>query len=463
MKYEKYLIKKEKLDLLSSLKLLDKKIINEKLKEYGLKKLEELRDYIIEEFEICLDMSKDDKFTQMYFLRLLDYENTDLMSVYDQDIEDLFVFVYRNGKDYSYYIPTEIKTIIKSMLKEMLSEEQVNLQNAANTPIIKNLRGLLNSLVVKDLKHIGKLFLINRLSHKTKKELVDIIYNALTNENKLSEVIERFIDKEFDLLKDLMNNKGTIQDNKISIEQYYFLYMTGIVFLFRRDNEFYISMSDDVYNVIKKIDLSKFEKIICENTRAYKLIRAMVELYGVVSYGDMDYYYSLYYGNGEDIDTPNNALYFCDRLDNIVQVYKDHNLYFINSILDNQELETIVDDIVSRQLKIKRKPMEIGDLLKYLDNNYYEDNDSKRNFKKYLRKKHISDEQIEEIILNISKIYRLGNKFIGVSFDMLEDYGVEVTEDNMQEILNYLTDIYNNTRIWTNNGWTPIEMRKDYK
>ena len=33
MKYEKYLIKKEKLDLLSSLRLLDKKIIDKKLKE----------------------------------------------------------------------------------------------------------------------------------------------------------------------------------------------------------------------------------------------------------------------------------------------------------------------------------------------------------------------------------------------------------------------------------------------
>ena len=69
---------------------------------------------------------------------------------------------------------------------------------------------------------------------------------------------------------------------------------------------------------------------------------------------------------------------------------------------------------------------------------------------------------MKEIILNISKIYRLGNKFIGSTFDMLEDYGIEVTEGNMQEILNYLTDIYNNTRIWSNNGWTPIEMRKEY-
>lgn len=37
MNYEKYLIKKDKLDLLSSLKALDKKIINKVMKEYDLK------------------------------------------------------------------------------------------------------------------------------------------------------------------------------------------------------------------------------------------------------------------------------------------------------------------------------------------------------------------------------------------------------------------------------------------
>lgn len=462
MKYEKYLIKKEKLDLLSSLKLLDKKIVNEKLKEYELKNINELKDYIIEEFKASLDMSKDDKFTQFYFLRLLEHENSELMSVCEQDIENLFVFVYDNEKHYSYYVPTEIKTIIKNMLKEMSSEEQINLQNAANTPIVKDLRELLNVLVVKDLKHIGELFLVNRLSNKPRKELVNIIYNTLTNEDKLSEVIERFIDKEFNLLKELLDNKGTIQNNKISIEQYHFLYMLGIVFLFRRDNKFYISMSDDVYNTIKKIDLKKFEKIINENTRAYNLIKAMIELYGVISYGEMNYYYSLYYGNGEDLDIPNNALYFCDRCDNIMQIHTEHNLYFVNSIFNNKKLEPIFNDIVNRQIEIKRKPIKIDDLLKYLDDNYYEDNDSKRNFKKYLKKHGISDEEIEEIILNISKMYRLGNTFIGATFGMLEDYGIEVTEDNMQEILNYLTDIYNNTRIWNNNGWTPIEMRKEY-
>lgn len=35
MKYDKYLVKKDKLDLLSSLQALDKKLLNKKLKEFG--------------------------------------------------------------------------------------------------------------------------------------------------------------------------------------------------------------------------------------------------------------------------------------------------------------------------------------------------------------------------------------------------------------------------------------------
>lgn len=461
MKYKKYLIKKGKLDLLSSLKSLDKKIVDEKLEEYDLENVAELKDYIIEEFETCLDMSKEDVFTQLYFVGLLEHENSDLTSVNEQDIESLCVFVYNNGDQYSYYIPLEIKMIIKRILSEIFSEERLNLEMAANMPIEKDLKKLLNLLSIKDLKHIGELFLINRLSNKPKKKLVDIIYNNITNEDKLSEVIGRFIDKEFNLLKELINNKGTIQNNKIGVEKYLFLYKLGIIFLFREDNKFYISMADDIYNIVKKMDLGKFEKMIDENTKAYNLVKAMIELYGVVSYDEASHCYSLYYENGKDLEIPTNALYFCDRQDDIVIMHTNHNLYFINSILDNEEIKSILDEIVNRQREIKRKPIKIDDLLKYLDNNYYEDNASKKKFKKYLRKKGIQDEQIENIIINISKVYRLGNIFIGMAFEMLEEYGVDVTNDDVQEALNYLMDIYNNTRIWSNNGWTPIELMKE--
>lgn len=345
----------------------------------------------------------------------------------------------------------------------MKEVEKFNLENAANTPIVKDLRGLLETLVVKDLKNIGDLFLINRLSNKRRIELVEIIYNVLTDEDKLSEVIERFMDKEFDLLKKLMKNKGTIQDNYISVENYHFLYMLGIVFIFRRNNKFYISIPDDVYNVLKKIELKKYDKIIDENTKVYNLLKSMVELYGVVSYGDLVASYCYYYGKDDFMDAPINALYFCERIDNISHIHTDDNSYFVSRILTHNKFEPILDDIVNRQLEIKRKPIKLNKLLKYNNNYYYEETTSRKDFKQYLRKNKISENVIETIMINMINMFKLGHSFVEVVIPMLEDYGLEINENNIQEIINHLMVIYNNTRIWTNNGWTPIEMRKEYK
>lgn len=345
----------------------------------------------------------------------------------------------------------------------MKEVEKFNLENAANTPIVKDLKWLLDTLVVNDLKNIGNLFSINRLSNKRRNKLVEIIYKVLTDENKLSEVVERFIDKEFNLLKKLMKNKGTIQDNYISVENYHFLYMLGIVFIFRRNNKFYISITDDVYNVFKKIDLKKFDKIIDENTKVYNLLKSMVELYGVVSYGDLMDSYCYYYAKDDFVDVPTNALYFCERLDNISHIHTDDNSYFVNSILTHNKFERILDDIVSRQVEIKRKPIKLNELLKYNNTFYYEETTSRKNFKQYLRKNKISEDVIEIIMINMINMFKLGHSFVEVVIAMLEDYGLEITENNIQEIINYLIIIYNNTRIWRNNGWTPLEMRKEYK
>ena len=114
---ERYIIKKGKTDLLSSLKALDKKLLKEKLEEKALDDINELKEYIIDDFEIILDISKDDIFTRMYFERLLENEDSVFLSAYQSDIESLMVFVYENGDHYSYYVPSEIKKIIKKLLK----------------------------------------------------------------------------------------------------------------------------------------------------------------------------------------------------------------------------------------------------------------------------------------------------------------------------------------------------------
>lgn len=116
MNLEKYVIKKDKIDMLSSLKLVDKKLINDTLEELDLDSIKELSEYLIDEFEMVLNFSKDDMFTRMYFNRLVNNENSSIFSAYQSDVESFFVFVYEQDDHYAYYIPIEIRKIIKKEL-----------------------------------------------------------------------------------------------------------------------------------------------------------------------------------------------------------------------------------------------------------------------------------------------------------------------------------------------------------
>lgn len=51
-------------------------------------------------------------FTRMYFDKIIRNENTMIMSIYMQDVEALWAFVYNNGPFRSYYIADEIRNII---------------------------------------------------------------------------------------------------------------------------------------------------------------------------------------------------------------------------------------------------------------------------------------------------------------------------------------------------------------
>ena len=117
MKFKKYLVTKGKTDLLSSLKALDEELLKEKLEEFGVDNINELKDEILDDFGFWLDIYKDDKSTKMYYKRLLDQENSEWVAPYEEEMESLLVFIYDNGNHYSYYIPTEIKQIIKKILK----------------------------------------------------------------------------------------------------------------------------------------------------------------------------------------------------------------------------------------------------------------------------------------------------------------------------------------------------------
>lgn len=110
---DKYIISKGNTDLISSLKAMNDDIVKEEMEFNCVDTLEELKNEIIDGFKDCLVSSKSDIFTQMFFKRILEFEDTSEIVPLKDDIEALWAFVYKKGKVLSYYIPDEIKQIIK--------------------------------------------------------------------------------------------------------------------------------------------------------------------------------------------------------------------------------------------------------------------------------------------------------------------------------------------------------------
>lgn len=320
-----------------------------------------------------------------------------------------------------------------------------------------NLKEQLNQLTVKDLRNICDLFNLNNMSNKKKDILIEEVYHTLTNDKMLSMVIPRMIDKEFILLKRIIKNKGTIKDNTICEEDYYYLYTLGIITIYKKDNNQHISIADYIYNVIKNINLDKFDTIIEENSNVYYLLKAMLELYGVVSLEDLEEIYNKYYNINDKYnwDIPMNPFYFTSRLDRIESIKLKDRIYYVNKILTTEYFEDILSNIINSHNKINRKDLSKQELLKYSDYSYYKETNSIKEFKHYLQDK-VPTNKIDNIIINIINIFKLSPGNIEVAIKMLEVYNLK-EKDNLI-IKEYLTNIYDETILWQNNGWTTNEL-----
>lgn len=320
--------------------------------------------------------------------------------------------------------------------------------------IEENLNEQLNQLKVKDLRKICKSFNLNNTSNKKKEQLIEEVYQCLTNEKKLSMVIARMIDKEFNLLKTIIKNKNNITYT----EDYYYLYELGIIAISEKDNNKYIKISDALYNTIKNINLDKFNKIIEENTNIYYLLKSMLELYGVVSQEDLEELYNKYYNKTTyyNWNLPMNPFYFASRLDRIESIKIKGRIYYVNKILTTEYFEDILANIIENHNKINRKYFSKQELLNYSDYSYYKETSSIKEFKHYLNDKGLSN-KIDNIIINIINIFKLSPGNIEVAIKMLEEYNLKEIDNTV--IKDYLTNIYDETILWQNNGWTTNELK----
>jgi preprotein translocase subunit SecA len=178
---------------------------------------------------------------------------------------------------------------------------------------------------------------------------------------------------------------------------------------------------------------------------------ACCNLYGMVEIKQVEHIFQVH--NDTEFDL--NLLGERNLETHFVVKWKD---VFFNDSLEVEE------DYKNHYKVVKTKPYyepNKMELLKYLDDEYFENNDQYRCFEKYIGTK-VNNKQIISDIVYDTHLGFVDDTDIQFTINHIQNLG-DIDFDSQAEIMqlmDHLKQLQNNTRMWLNNGFTPIELRK---
>lgn len=349
------------------------------------------------------------------------------------------------------------------MDKKIIEEINLKCSFKVKNGVIRDLKGLLKLCDKENL--MEKYELIKREeTNSNKNDLINKLYTQLTKREVIESFLKNLIKDEYNVLVELVNNNGLLQDNYAEFKNYEYMFSYGIAYSLNYENKVYIVIPDEVVDIIKHIDIYSYEDKVLNNNNIYELAHSMVNLYGAVPFDHFLNSLRKYYGYNDFKNLNMDCIFIPARRKSITNVSTEKNLYIINPIyLDEETSKTIIFRVISLieddLFEYDFKEISLDELLKYKDLYYYEKTDSVLNFTKYLESKDISYKNIDLLIGAIVGTFRM-NYQEGILFlyDSFEEEGLSINDDNINELLPYINNIINDISIWGNKGWTNKEI-----
>lgn len=292
-------------------------------------------------------------------------------------------------------------------------------------------------------------------------KLIDNIYDKLTDIDVIKKFLNSLSVNEFNILMNIVDNGGCIQDDYIKYLDYSYISRFGVVYTFNYKNKLYIVMPEEIVNVIKEIDTDSYNDIVMENSIIIDLATAMGNLYGVVPAGVFGKALDEYYGI-TDINL--DCILYAKRNNGISCIkYDDDNLYFVGDDFFEEDYKgnvfKIIDNYNDILCDFDFKEIECEELIKYKDIFYYSKSKSSEQFADYLTGYGLDEEGIEDIIASIVQTYK-SDYVVSISLlsDIFSEYDVVLNESNYDELMVYVNNLVNDIPMWGNKGWTNKEI-----
>ena len=315
------------------------------------------------------------------------------------------------------------------------------------------LRDNLNYMTVDFLKNIAKVYEVDKAYKMKKQELIDAIYDRLTDENYLISNLAAYYEHE-EHTNSAHGNKAVSESIRVlglAKVGMYFLYDIG-------DGNIESVMPEEIAKVIDEIDKDKIKSVQKKYSEVFNYFRACMNLYGII---EAEFFCQLFSEQHKDQDefTLKELMYYLNK-------YNIHNseIVYYNNLLVHESLcmyEGDIDDILEgREGKEYFVPQK-EELLKYSNGYYIKKTKYYEDLEKYLIK-HLKDKKdVQGIIEDISIECVMDIFDIQKTMNRLHMMGLEIKDmKDVQKLLTLCVEFGNNTHKWVNKGWTPADLMK---
>jgi hypothetical protein len=327
-----------------------------------------------------------------------------------------------------------------------------------------------------------------------KQELVDAIHDGLNDRELLASSVGACNDEEIELFESVMRKGKTRYRGRDALDAYRLIEKTGAFMgLYGNNGALVLVAPDETKAMYETIDTPEFH---CKRRRYINIglyATALVNLCGFVCSEDIARIYNSQNDDRIESDELNKMLFrhilrseydyalYEDGICHATLAYGEapkENVEFIDEeefasdkeFVSDGEIDDDEEDylsyLVDRHATIPMREMEKEELLRYADEEYYEFTRAHKRLYAFL-KAHLPENCEEPILalLTVKDLHRAAQMDCEPSYilDALEEYGFSSEKSPMDietvnQVLVLASDVMNDTRHWSNNGWTPNEL-----
>ncbi|AZN39182.1 YecA family protein [Paenibacillus albus] len=334
--------------------------------------------------------------------------------------------------------------------EEML---QLNIKNAIKGAVVTGLKDILTQLTKERLNFIAANCALAGRSKLKKQELVDALYELITNVSAIRTSFLSAETKEWELVNRLLD-VPYIQDNEIFVDAYLFLMDKGLVFTFLEQDKLYFVMPEEVKAVYMKLDLKAFQKERDVQQLVLRYTDAAANLYGIIPVQKLI----------EIINEQNDMSLAEAQFNSILKSVSDKVLtwdvqrgFLFSEGLDGESL----DDYEAFLESVKDKPYYIPPqemLLRYADIDYFEMTPQLEALKSYIMLKLGKVERLAEALVDDIQLACSMEEPLGVVMEEFELRKIRLSKKQLDEIMPLIIQVHNTTRMWSIRGFTPDEL-----